>query len=302
MRRPGLHSLVSDPRSRDDDAELYADLIRVAAAVCRRIVADPPGEEDAPAAQRVWRVASDFLARCGAPSDPSAALRTDGRAPIRALWKLADDWPDLRAGRLTGETAFAGEPGLWNRLMTEPPMGRFATSTASFVNRAVSAGDTLVELGAGVGVTSALLRLPPDVVYHRTDLNPFLLRRPDLPGIPGRYDFDEPCPVRDANMIFSVNALHCARVPTRTLSYLREALRDGGRLVFAEGSPASDPNGLPSVMDMVFSQFSGWWDRSGFRSREHWLADLATAGFRDVGHDRIVAGRHVLGGLFWASR
>lgn len=282
-----------------EDAALYAALIEAAGTVCEEIAADrrPTGN---PLADRVWTAARAFASRTGTAPDESALRPADGRAPFRALRKLRADWPALRDGRLTGEAAFARDAGLWDSLMREPPMGRYAEQTAAFVNERARPGQTIVELGAGVGITSSLLRLPDGVRYFRTDLNPLLLRRADLPGIPRRYNFDEPPPFQDVDLAFAVNALHCAADPARTLAHLRSMLRPGGWLVFAEGSDRSDDNGLPSVMDVVFSQFTGWYDRGGFRSRDEWLADLNTAGFADLGHQPYVVGEHVLGDLFWA--
>jgi hypothetical protein len=60
--------------------------------------------------------------------------------------------------------------------------------------------------------------------------------------------------------------------------------------------------GLPSVLDAVFGQFDGWWDRGGFRAAEDRLADLAAAGLRTAGRVDVTAGRRVLGSLIWAIR
>jgi SAM-dependent methyltransferase len=117
-------------------------------------------------------------------------------------------------------------------------------------------GQLVVELGAGVGNASRLLELPRAVTYFRTDRNPLLLRRRDLHGTPRRYDFDTAPPFRQVDIVFAVNALHCAREPRQTLAYLLEMLREGGLLLLAEGSPRTDASGRPWALDIVFCQFS----------------------------------------------
>jgi SAM-dependent methyltransferase len=287
----------------NEDEDLYGALVAVAAAVCRDIFADPP-VAGLPLAARIWSAAREFVEHTDAhPLPPGPASdENENYAVFLAFAKLRADWPELRAGRLTGEDAYAATDRLWDKLMFEPPMGRYAALAALFINRRIAPGQLLVELGAGVGMTSRLLTLPDDVTYFRTDINPFLLRRPNLPGTPRRYDFDEPSTLRGADLVFAVNALHCARDQVRTLSHVREMLRDDGLLLFAEGNARTNRAGLPSVMDVIFSQFTGWWDRSGFRPREEWLADLHSAGFRSVGYQRFRAGEHDLGGLIWARR
>ena len=161
-------------------------------------------------AERVWRAARLFAERAAAdgryrdlgdePAGGPAGAAAD------ALRKLARDWPALRTGTLTGEQAYAAEAGLWERLMAEPPMGAFARLAATFVNDRAGPGDLVVELGAGVGATSRLLRLPESATFLRTDANPMLVRRRGLPGTPARYDFDEPSPVRDAAIVLAVNS------------------------------------------------------------------------------------------------
>ena len=282
------------------DADLYEHLVRVAAEVCRGIAADPPGP-DGPGrqrARRVWESAHRF-----ATLAPSAPAEPAGESAVEeALRKLAADWPAIRAGTLGGEMAYAAAPGLWPRLMTEPPMGTFAELAASFVNERVDGDDLVVELGAGEGATSRLLRLPAAATFLRTDANAMLVRRPGLPGSPVRYDFDEPSAITGAALVLAVNSLHCARDRVRSLGHVRDMLRPGGCVAVCEGAATTDPTGLPHVLDAVFGQFRGWWDRDGFVDADTWAADLTAAGLTVAGRADVTAGPRVLGSLLWATR
>jgi SAM-dependent methyltransferase len=235
------------------------------------------------------------------PVPPSVRAAGSPCAAELALDKLARDWPQMREGALSGELAYAGEPVLWERVVCDAPLGTYGRMAASFLNREVRPGHTVVELGAGVGAASRHLRFPDRVRYLRTDLNPFLLRRKTLPGVPKRYDFDQPSSLRGADMVFAVNALHCAADPRRSLRHVHAMLREGGRVLLAEGHPKPSPE-HPWALDFLTCQFKGWWDRTGFRNREAWTDDLRAAGFRRVQFRRLAAGAHDLGGLIWAHR
>jgi long-chain acyl-CoA synthetase len=289
-----------------DDAQeregLYDALLAAATQVGQAIAAEPRPSA-APSAARIWDAAAELVAHAPPSLPPQPDDRPAAAGPaFRALAKLGADWPELRTGRLTGEAAYARAGALWEDLMCQPPMGTYASLAAQFLQRRLAPGQLVVELGAGVGNASRLLQLPRAVTYFRTDRNPLLLRRRDLNGTPRRYDFDTAPPFRQVDIVFAVNALHCAREPRQTLAYVLEMLREGGLLLLAEGNPRTDASGRPWALDIVFCQFSGWWDRGGFRTRASWLADLRASGFQALGGQRLLAGPHDLGGLVWGQR
>lgn len=129
-----------------------------------------------------------------------------------------------------------------------------------------------------------------------------LVRRPGLPGSPVRYDFDEPSEITGAALVLAVNSLHCARDRVRSLGHVRDMLRPGGCVAVCEGAATTDPTGLPHVLDAVFGQFRGWWDRDRFVDADTWAADLTAAGLTVAGRADVTAGPRVLGSLVWATR
>lgn len=279
-----------------ESLELYEALTRKAFDVCTAIVRYSKPED--PAALRIWDVAHDFT-RNGATSLPTSGQGPAVGAAFEALDKLLNDWPQLHSGEMTGELAYAQSGDLWERLMYERPMGTYAQLAVAFLARCVQSGHKVVELGAGVGNASRLLELPKQVVYIRSDKNPLFLKQTCLPGTSLRYDFDYPSSIVDADVVFAVNALHCAENPRRTLSFIKGMLRPGGTLILAEGEPR--PGGERRwPLDVLFCQFQGWWDRGGFRSRSTWIDDLRADGYVDIGYQRLLAGPCDLGGLLWA--
>ncbi len=275
---------------------LYEALLLRAFDVCVEICRYPKPSD--PSALRIWEASLAFVT-CGAVARTTRDLYTHDVAVFDALSKLLADWPELSSGEMTGEIAYADVPDLWRRLMYEPPLGTYALLAAAFINARVRPGLKLVELGSGVGNASRRLNVREDISYVRTDKSLVLLNQSDLPGTTLRYDFDTPPPETAADMVFAVNAIHCAAQPRRTLSYAREMLRPGGMLILGEGEPR--PAGQRSwALDMLFCQFSGWWDRTGFRTRAEWMGDLAAAGYTGIGYQRLMAGEYDLGGLIWA--
>ena len=292
----GREIRVSVKRDAHESVEFYEALILKAFDVCTEI--SRYQKPSHPSAIKIWEVANGFVSFGSIlPSAPQPYPATG--AAFEALDKLRMDWPELSSGAITGETAYGISADLWQRLMCESPMGTYACLAAGLVNSCIRPGHKIIELGAGVGNASRLLEIPPDVLYIRSDKNPFLLNRRDVPGTFLRYDFDFPSSMTAADIVFAVNALHCAQNPRRTLSYVREMLRHGGTLVLAEGVPRPARN-RPWALDVLFCQFKGWWDRSGFRNRSEWIDDLHAAGYTDVGYQRLLAGEYDLGGVIWA--
>ncbi len=275
---------------------LYEALLLRAFDVCGEICRYPKPSD--PSAIRIWEASHAFVA-CGPVACTLRDLCPSGGAVFDAFNKLLVDWPELSSGAMTGEIAYAAVPDLWRRLMCEPPLGTYASLAANFINAHLRPGLKLIELGAGVGNTSRLLNVGADVLYIRTDRSLPLLNQADLPGTTLRYDFNTPSSMTAADIVFAVNAMHCADNPRRTLSYVRAMLRPGGMLILGEGEPRPAGN-RPWALDMLCCQFSGWWDRTGFRPRDEWVDDLGAAGYIDIGHQRLFAGEYDLGGLIWA--
>lgn len=282
-----------------ESIELYETLLEKTFEVCASILSQSRPTTD-PSAIRIWDAAQEFLS--SGPIVRSTKRRPGAYAAFEALDQLLADWPKLRNGEISGEEAYARAEGLWERLMCEPPMGTYAEITAELVNHYAKPGDSIVELGAGVGNTSRLLKLPANVSYIRTDINPFLLRMANLPGEPLRYNFDQACSFRDVDIVFAVNALHCAQNPRLTLQFIHDMLdENGGSLILTEGEPISTKL-RPWALDVLFCQFKGWWDRTGFRTRSVWMDDLRAVGFRELEFKQLLAGEHDLGGIILARR
>jgi hypothetical protein len=281
----------------EESALLYDGLLLKAFSVCTEIVRYPKPRD--PSAIRIWEV-SRAVVECGSPPRSIQGPLPWVGAAFEALDKLCVDWPEFWSGASTGEIAYASCADLWRRLMYESPMGTYASMAAGFINDRLSVGQKLIELGAGVGNTSRLLKIPPSVLYLRTDRSLTLLTQQALPGTPQRYDFDVPSSITAADIVFAVNALHCAENPRKTLSYIHAMLCRGGLLVLAEGEPRPAGN-RPWALDVLFCQFSGWCDRTGFRARSRWIDDLVAEGYTHIGYQRLVAGEYDLGGLIWAT-
>jgi SAM-dependent methyltransferase len=162
--------------------------------------------------------------------------------------------------------------------------------------------DTLLELGAGIGNTSRLIRDGVTGSYIRTDKNPDLLRRLDAPGVVEYYDFDQPAHFHGIDTVFAVNALHCAANKPATLDFIYKMLKKDGVLLIAEGNSFTTKSGTPWALTPFFGLFQGWWDIGGFLAREQWLRLLVEAKFRYWGYSILRAGHHDLGGLIWAQK
>ncbi len=312
---PAEHTATGKPRRRamssravceKEDPARYEGLLAAARETGRRLRTICP-VVTGPAATFIAEASKELVAAPAAPADPDWAS-----APGRALNALQDAWGRIAAGELSGPDLFRGHPGLWSDLMTSWPMGSYAQLAARFLRaRGLLAGRVL-ELGAGVGNTTALIAsdVHPDR-YVRTDLFPQLLS-PKLPGRAMKYDFDQPAPaeLHDAgpfDCVFATNALHCAVDVGAALSRIREELlAPGGTLLLAEGAPypllwdSKFGCAQPWALTFLFGLMPGWFDRGGFLSRNEWMGVLVGSGFHNLGYAVLRAGRYDLGGLVWA--
>ena len=282
-----------------EDGEPYRQLLGAARRAALEIIKTPP--HDLAGAARYIRASSEQLASRAQDEESQLPISVQG-AIFECLARLVAIWPDLVAGKMTGEQAFSENPGLWKRAMTEWPMGGFANMAANFLIERDLLGGKVIELGAGIGSASALVANYVTGQFIRTDLQPFLLRRQKIAGTVERYDFNEPGPWNGVDTIFAVNALHCAKDKVATLRHLSAMLRPGGMIVLGEGQPYTDDNGTPWALNPFFGLFRGWWDIGGFLSRDHWFSALRQAGFSKIGFADRRAGTHDLGGIIWATK
>jgi SAM-dependent methyltransferase len=282
----------------EEPPENYLRLLAAAREAAKQIIKTPP--EGLSGAALYIRNASQALLDTLPGADRGS--REDEGAIFECLRRVVAVWPDIAARGIGGEHVFSGDPGLWKRAMTEWPMGGFARMAADFMIERGLLNGRVLELGAGVGSCSALVAPYVTARYVRTDLQPFLLKRQKIVGTVERYDFNEPGPWRDLDLIFAVNALHCAKDKIATLRHLREMLRQAGMLVLGEGQPVTDDRGTPWALNPFFGVFRGWWDIGGFMGREEWLAAMTKAGFSNTGFAVRRAGAHDLGGVIWAMK
>jgi SAM-dependent methyltransferase len=282
----------------EESGEDYLRLLAAARRTAEQIVTTPR-EGLTGAASYIHRCSEELLARV---PDRGDDFPSSDHAIFDCLRRLVAVWPDIAGRKIIGEQVFSGDPGLWKRAMTEWPMGGFARMAADFMIANDLLSGHLIELGAGVGSCSALVAGHVTDRFIRTDLQPFLLKRQKIAGTVERYDFNEPGRWHDVDLIFAVNALHCARDKLATLGHLFNMLRSGGVLVLGEGRPYTDDNGTPWALNPFFGLFRGWWDVSGFIAREDWVAMLGQAGFSRTGYAARRAGSHDLGGVIWAVK
>ncbi len=201
---------------------------------------------------------------------------------------------------LRGESLMQKHKGLWRRLMMEFPMNQYAILCADFLNKRNLISGKILELGAGVGNTSNLLEQCVDEKFIRSDLGEDLNARFSK-GSYIKLDFNEPFSVRNFDVIFATNAIHCAKDKQVTLQYILNALADGGTFVLAEGEPFTY-QGIPWALNIFYGMFDGWWDIGGFVKRSEWISMLKKVGFRNIGWSVLRSGQHDLGGIIWGKK
>lgn len=287
----GAMSTAAEDSIRVDWDERYAALADHAVRVARRIYGDgdaPTGSESASYLFTESRLLIEAYVDGGRPRRQEAAAD--------ALDAVAAAWESIRQGTESGEEVFQRHNGLWPRLMSEWPMGHYAQMSANALADVDLALETVVELGAGVGATTRLIR---DVVHGRggrlvaTDLHY---------GRSLAVDFDQPLlpqvPIADA--VVATNALHCARDPVVTLGWIRQVLRPGGVLILGEGAPFPEQR-VPWALNLLFGACRGWYNRGGFRTPAFWLDAMRTAGFNVLDHSPWPSNRYELGGVYTAT-
>ncbi|AUG77882.1 hypothetical protein CFP65_3074 [Kitasatospora sp. MMS16-BH015] len=229
-------------------------------------------------------------------------VATDGPRSVAhdALDAFVAAWPGLADGSVDGSALMRSHPGLWKRLMTEWPMGAYAELTARTLRQGGLLDGRVLEVGTGVGNTTALIAGEVTGEFFWSDREPALVARGQWPGTGLVFDFDHEPPAALTgrfDTVFATNAVHCAADKPAALRHLHSLLAPGGRLVLGEGS--SPVAGAPWALDFLFCALDGWWDRGGFLTRAEWLRLLAEAGFTALGFSALRAGRHDLGGVVW---
>lgn len=272
----------------------YLSLLHYASSTARRLIANgsPPSVQGRAGfiynrCQELAKFAPDF--------GDTANQEPDGIA-VEMLRLLEENWDEVTRG-LTGEDILRRHAGLWDRLMYEWPMGAYAQIAADHLALLdLEHYPRVLEVGSGVG---AVIRKRPELAfceYIRSDLNPFVLPR-NLPGKTARFDFNAAGEWNDLDMIFGVNALHCADDPAATLNHLADMLKPGGTLFIVEGENPTDPEGTPWALNHLFGLFDGWWNIGGFLTLEKWQHLFEEVGFVNVSARPYTSGVHRLGGL-----
>jgi long-chain acyl-CoA synthetase len=269
----------------EDYLSLCDHAYRVAIRICVQGPI-PPGTLD-PGARYLLARSTRFSAAYsggGRPRPSSAAAD--------ALDAVADAWPAIARGDLSGEMLFEHHPGLWQRLMNEWPMGHYADMVAQALAGLGRGLGNVVELGAGTGATTRRIR----PIIERQGGH---LTATDLGYGPARaVDFERRLlpQIGRADVVVATNALHCAQDPLMTLRWIRELVSPAGLVMLGEGAPDPEP-GVPWALDLIFGACRGWHDRGGFRSPEFWLRATREAGFEDVRRIPWPSRRYELGGV-----
>lgn len=203
-----------------------------------------------------------------------------------------------------GDVIVGEQPGLWYRLMHEWPMGEYAKLATDILlnHNFIGPNRTILEIGAGVGNASIRIRDQVGETYVRTDVRPELCAFVRAPGEIIAWDFDQELPqklaARSYDVVFSVNALHCAQDPERTVKQIMRILDRRGVLLIGEGQPWTKPN-HPWALNLAFGMLDGWWNHGGFKEPTTWLNLLGQIG--TVNYQPLHDGGHHLGGIFWVQ-
>jgi len=234
-------------------------------------------------------------------------------APCLKLADLASTaYPAYLRGEIGGRVVLFSPAAhdLWERYFDRKnPFYQPVNCLAAHAARLAAGGaPAVLEVGAGCG--SGTLTLLEELAGNRparyvaTDVSANFLRKArsrveelsagERAGIEFRLlDLNTPASWRltdgEFDLIFAVNALHCARDLMGTLRALRKALRAGGALVLGEClRPERDQPVHPEFIFQLLDEFrdvqlhpvhrAGW----GFLDADGWRGALAEAGFREA--------------------
>lgn len=285
-----------------DRADRYADLFAYAQSKAEQIVMSPQRPSTSHAV-RMYGAALTLLQA----AKPEPAVREQAMPRSAAhdvLDVLLDGWPQIAAGQADGSDLMRIRPGLWRRLMTQWPMMEYADLLLETLPRVGDGKGLILEVGCGMGNVTARLasRYGKQLVW--TDRERSIVQNNRWPGTGRVFDFDvdPPGDLGTFETVVACNALHCAADIGRTLARLRRLLASGGTLLIAEGSSPTRSDGTPWALDLLFSAFDGWWNRSGFLTRRVWVEALARQGFGGIESVTLETGADDLGGVIWATK
>lgn len=186
----------------------------------------------------------------------------------------------------------------WVNLMCEYPMGEYPKMVLKFLESKGLLAKRILEVGAGIGNFTRLVKNRVTGSYLRTDIRKkFLTGEFGFPEC--QIDISQPI-AGEYDCIVGVNVFHCADPAALTNSY--SALASKGFLVMGEGNPCPTDTQDVWAMDLKCGLIDGWWDAGGFRDRETWTKQLRDAGFRNLGFSVLREGKYDLGGLIWAQK
>ncbi len=282
-----------------DSPEQYEEILEYAALTARRIIASSQKAECAQAAHMYNQAVA--LIHAHKPSGLEATYpRTAAHESFDAL---AEFWPEFAVGAIGGEELMHRHTGLWKRLMKEWPLVSYAELMAEVTKSGGFLNGRVLELGTGVGNTTALINGHVNGEFIWSDRVPQLVERGQWTGRGVVYDLDHDAPddIGSFDTIMATNVLHCVADKHKTLMQLASLLKEGGRLILSEGASPTTADGTPWALDYLCSLWGGWWDRGGFRSRWEWMSMFEEAGLQPGGFSALLAGRHDLGGVVWAT-
>ena len=214
---------------------------------------------------------------------------------------IVENWNEIASPLFSGERLISENRGLWLKLMTTWPMNEYAEFMSRFLKHKGLLNGRILEFGAGVGNTSKLIVNDINGEYIRTDICSKLLNKYKYSKHQEVYDFEKKCRWKDLDLIFGVNALHCAKDKEKAVINLYDGLKKNGYLVISEGQPYSNAQ-TPWALNYVFGLFKGWYDIGGFLDRKDWLHIFKKAGFSSYGACMLRVGNHDLGGIVWGKK
>lgn len=298
--KPRRRAMGEELAVRRDSADQYEEILDYARASARKIISNP----HKPGCAQAAHMHNQAVALVHAHSESDRTPVYARTAAHDCFDALVDFWPSLADGSGNGEDMMREHNGLWKRLNTEWPLVSYAELMAEVLKAGGFLKGRVLELGSGVGNTTSLINGLVDGEFIWSDRVSHLVDRGSWEGRGVVFDIDDvpPVDIGHFDTIMATNVLHCAADKDKTLLQLRSLLKDGGRLILSEGASPTTPEGTPWALDYLCSLWGGWWDRGGFRTRWEWMSMFEGAGLRNRGFSALLAGRHDLGGVVWASK
>lgn len=250
----------------------FADFDACAGAVCREIAARY--RSGAPQAACAMSLVSAIVAEDSGDAGACASSRYCDDPMFRMLDRCAAGLPAFIEGRLSGVDVIfpKGERRLWADVQGRSlHMAGYGRLLSAAVRALMPASGQILEIGAGSGsATAALLDRvggQAPVRYVVSDISPTLLRDARARFAEAKlgyaiHDFTRPAGEQGLagqrfELVFGVNALHCAADVRAALRNTLALVMPGGYLILAEGArPASGRVWRP---ELIFALLPGWW-------------------------------------------